>query len=149
MRSILFIVETSLPKQKSINLTIQEQRWASTHSTLIGNLNQERSFQTPEAVMVFSSTGLGGMSRTFHELYRTRLTRGMYKEKERPILVNNWEATYFDFNADKILDIAKTGQELGMELVVLDDGWFEKRNSDHSSLGDWFVDTEKLPNGLG
>ena len=105
-------------------------------------------FQTPEAVMVFSATGLGGMSRTFHELYRTRLTRGMYKEKERPILVNNWEATYFDFNADKILDIAQTGQELGIELVVLDDGWFEKRNSDHSSLGDWFVDTEKLPNGL-
>lgn len=111
-------------------------------------LEPGETFQTPEAVMVFSSTGLGGMSRTFHELYRTRLTRGMYKEQERPILVNNWEATYFDFNADKILDIAKTGQELGMELVVLDDGWFEKRNSDHSSLGDWFVDTKKLPNGL-
>ncbi|WP_186670806.1 alpha-galactosidase [Sporosarcina sp. BP05] len=111
-------------------------------------LEPGESFQTPEAVMVFSATGLGGMSRTFHELYRTRLMRGIYKEKERPILVNNWEATYFDFNADKILDIAKTGQELGIELVVLDDGWFEKRNSDHTSLGDWFEDTEKLPNGL-
>ncbi len=111
-------------------------------------LEPGEAFQTPEAVMVYSATGLGGMSRTFHELYRTRLTRGMYKEKERPILVNNWEATYFEFNAEKILDIAKTGQELGIELVVLDDGWFEKRNSDHSSLGDWFVDTEKLPSGL-
>ncbi|MBO0587370.1 alpha-galactosidase [Sporosarcina sp. E16_8] len=111
-------------------------------------LEPGEAFQTPEAVMVFSATGLGGMSRTFHELYRTRLMRGMYKEKERPILVNNWEATYFDFNTEKIIDIAKTGQELGIELVVLDDGWFEKRNSDHSSLGDWFVDVEKLPNGL-
>ncbi|MGP7817270.1 alpha-galactosidase [Niallia sp. 01092] len=111
-------------------------------------LDPNEAFQAPEAVMVYSSEGLGEMSRTFHSLYSTRLTRGNYRDKERPILVNNWEATYFDFNAQKILDIAKVGKELGMELVVLDDGWFGKRNDDLSSLGDWIVDIEKLPDGL-
>lgn len=111
-------------------------------------LEPGEAFQTPEAVMVYSSAGLGDMSRTFHELYRTRLLRGNYKDKERPILVNNWEATYFDFNAEKIMDIATAGRELGIELFVLDDGWFGNRNDDTSSLGDWFVDKEKLPEGL-
>ncbi len=105
-------------------------------------------FQAPEVVMVYSSSGLGAMSRTFHDLYRTRLVRGTFREKERPILVNNWEATYFDFDADKIMDIAKAGNELGIELFVLDDGWFGKRDNDKTSLGDWFVDQNKLPNGL-
>jgi alpha-galactosidase len=105
-------------------------------------------FQTPEVVMVYSSEGLGEMSRTFHDLYRTRLARGTYRDKERPILVNNWEATYFDFNAEKILEIAKAGRELGIELFVLDDGWFGKRVDDTSSLGDWFVNRKKLPDGL-
>jgi alpha-galactosidase len=111
-------------------------------------LEPDEVFQTPEAVMVYSSEGLGSMSRTFHDLYRTRLVRGTYRDKERSILVNNWEATYFDFNAEKILDIAKVGREVGIELFVLDDGWFGKRNNDTSSLGDWFVDREKLPEGL-
>jgi alpha-galactosidase len=111
-------------------------------------LEPNEAFQTPEVVMVYSSEGVGSMSRTFHELYRTRLVRGNYRDRERPILVNNWEATYFDFNADKILDIAETGRELGIELFVLDDGWFGKRNDDKSSLGDWFVDRQKLPEGL-
>lgn len=105
-------------------------------------------FQAPEVVMVYSSSGLGEMSRTFHDLYRTRLVRGTFREKERPILVNNWEATYFDFNAEKIMDIAKAGSELGIELFVLDDGWFGKRDNDKTSLGDWFVDQNKLPEGL-
>jgi alpha-galactosidase len=105
-------------------------------------------FQTPEAVMVYSSEGLGSMSRTFHELYGSRLVRGSFRDKERPILVNNWEATYFDFTAEKILDIAEVGRELGIELFVLDDGWFGKRNDDTTSLGDWFVDRLKLPEGL-
>lgn len=111
-------------------------------------LEAGEEFQTPEAVMVYSDLGIGDMSRTFHELYRTRLIRGTYRDKERPILVNNWEATYFDFNEEKILEIAQAGRELGIELFVLDDGWFGKRNDDTSSLGDWFVDPEKLPNGL-
>ncbi|MNW39513.1 Alpha-galactosidase [compost metagenome] len=105
-------------------------------------------FQAPEAVMVYSREGLGGMSRTFHELYRTRLCRGQHRDQERPILVNNWEATYFNFNADSIEAIAKAGSELGVELFVLDDGWFGHRDSDNSSLGDWFEDRRKLPQGL-
>ncbi|OIJ12061.1 alpha-galactosidase [Anaerobacillus alkalilacustris] len=111
-------------------------------------LEPGQSFQAPEVVMVYSSNGLGDMSRTFHKLYRECLCRGEFKEKERPILINNWEATYFDFNEEKIKDIAKKGKDLGMELFVLDDGWFGKRDDDHTSLGDWFVDKNKLPNGL-
>lgn len=111
-------------------------------------LEPGESFQTPEVVMVYSDKGLNGMSQTFHQLYRTRLARGVYRERERPILINNWEATYFDFNEEKILHLAKTASELGIELFVLDDGWFGKRDNDRSSLGDWFVNKQKLPNGL-
>ncbi|EES74979.1 alpha-galactosidase [Paenibacillus sp. oral taxon 786 str. D14] len=111
-------------------------------------LEPGESFQTPEAVLVYSAEGLGGMSRTYHRLYRTRLCRGQFRDQERPILVNNWEATYFDFNADKIEAIAKAGSELGIELFVLDDGWFGRRDRDNSSLGDWFEDRRKLPDGL-
>lgn len=111
-------------------------------------LEAGQSFQTPEAVLVYSPDGLGGMSRTYHRLYRTRLCRGVHRDKPRLILVNNWEATYFDFNADKIEAIARAGAELGIELFVLDDGWFGRRDNDHSSLGDWVVDKNKLPNGL-
>ena len=105
-------------------------------------------FQCPEVVMVHSHEGLGGMSRTYHDLYRSRLARGAFRDKERPVLINNWEATYFDFNAEKIESIAAAGRELGIELMVLDDGWFGKRNDDKTSLGDWFVNEEKLPDGL-
>lgn len=106
------------------------------------------SFQTPEAVMVYSKDGLNGMSQTFHTLYRTRLARGVWRDQVRPILVNNWEATYFDFNEEKILAIAGTAKKLGIELFVLDDGWFGKRNDDTSSLGDWYPDLHKLPDGI-
>lgn len=111
-------------------------------------LEPTQDFQTPEVVMVYSSEGLGAMSRTYHKLYRTRLCRGSYRDKTRPILINNWEATYFDFDEEKLIDIAKEGKKLGIELFVLDDGWFGKRNSDDCSLGDWVVDKNKLPEGL-
>lgn len=106
------------------------------------------SFQTPEAVMVYSEEGLNGMSRTFHELYRARLARGMWRDRVRPILVNNWEATYFDFDEEKLLEIAKTAKRLGIELFVLDDGWFGRRDDDTTSLGDWYPDVRKLPGGI-
>lgn len=106
-------------------------------------------FQTPEVVLAFSAEGLGGMSAQFHRLYRERLVRGAWRDLERPILINNWEATYFDFTAEKLAAIAKTAGGLGIELFVLDDGWFGKRNDDTTSLGDWFVDTKKLPAGVG
>lgn len=111
-------------------------------------LDSGEAFQTPETVMVYSDAGLDGMSQSFHELYRERLARGRFRNAERPVLVNNWEATYFAFNADKIEQIAQAGKKLGIELFVLDDGWFGHRDSDNSSLGDWFVDKGKLPAGL-
>ena len=106
------------------------------------------SFQTPETVLVYSANGFGEMSRTYHRLYRTRLCRGKYRDTARPVLINNWEATYFDFNEEKILEIAKKAAECGIELMVLDDGWFGKRDNDKCSLGDWFVNYDKLPCGI-
>ena len=111
-------------------------------------LEKGDSFETPEAVMVYSEDGLNGMSHIFHRLYQSRLARGKWRDLERPILINNWEATYFDFNESKILEIAECAKQLGIELFVLDDGWFGKRNDDTSSLGDWYVNLEKLPNGV-
>ena len=106
------------------------------------------TFQTPEAVMVYADDGLGGMSRTFHELWRHHLVRGVYRDRVRPILMNNWEATYFDFHADQLLSLAKLGANMGIELFVLDDGWFGDRHDDKRSLGDWYVNRHKFPNGL-
>ena len=111
-------------------------------------LNAGESFQTPEVVMVYSDQGLNKMSHTFHRLYKTRLVRGEWRDKSRPILLNNWEATYFDFNEEKILKIAKKAKEAGVELFVLDDGWFGARNDDYRGLGDWFVNLNKLPAGI-
>lgn len=106
------------------------------------------TFQSPEAIMTFSHRGLNGMSRIFHNFIRHNIVRGHWKYKERPILINNWEATYFDFNEKKLLSLAKEAKNLGIELFVLDDGWFGERNDDTTSLGDWFVDKKKLPGGL-
>lgn len=112
-------------------------------------LEKGQEFQTPEAVLVYSPDGLTGMSHIYHKLYGKRLCRGKYRDKVRPILINNWEATYFDFNETNIKEIAKEAKNLGIELFVLDDGWFGTRNNDDSSLGDWFVNEEKLKGGLG
>lgn len=117
-------------------------------NTFTWELKPGEKFQTPEAVMVYSSEGLNGMSQTYHELYQKRLARGEWRDQVRPILVNNWEATYFDFDEDKILLIADTAKRLGIELFVLDDGWFGRRDDDTSSLGDWYPDLNKLPEGI-
>ncbi len=111
-------------------------------------LKQGESFQTPEVVMVYSDQGLNKMSQVYHRLYRTRLVRGKWRDEARPILLNNWEATYFDFDEEKILTIAKKAKEVGVELFVLDDGWFGARNDDYRGLGDWYVNLEKLPDGI-
>ncbi|MDR0405511.1 MAG: alpha-galactosidase [Clostridiales bacterium] len=105
-------------------------------------------FQTPEVVMVHSGEGIGGMSRVYHRMYRERLCRGKYRDAPRPMVINNWEGTGFDFDEKKLLDIAKVGAEIGLELFVLDDGWFGARGGDTCSLGDWHVNSAKLPNGL-
>lgn len=106
------------------------------------------SFQAPEAVLVYSGSGLGKMSRSLHDFYREHLIRSPYKYKMRPVLINNWEATYFEFNTEKLLDIAREAKKNGIEMLVMDDGWFGKRNWDDSSLGDWNVNEEKLTTGL-
>ena len=111
-------------------------------------LEKGESFQTPEMVMVYSEAGLNGMSQTFHKLYRTRLARGTWRDKVRPILINSWEAFYFDFDAPKLLGLADATADLGMELFVLDDGWFGKRDDSTSSLGDWYPNEEKLKGTL-
>ena len=111
-------------------------------------LESGAEFTAPEVVMVYSSNGIGAMSRTFHDLYREHLIRGEYKDKRRPILINNWEATYFNFNTEKLIDIAKEASKLGIEMLVMDDGWFGHRDSDNSSLGDWFVYEKKINGGL-
>lgn len=111
-------------------------------------LGKDEEFVAPEVVMVYSDEGIGKMTRTFHDLYRNHLIRGEYKDKKRPILINNWEATYFNFTTEKLLDIAKEASKLGIEMLVMDDGWFGKRNSDNSSLGDWIVNEEKINGGL-
>ena len=105
-------------------------------------------FETPQVLLTFSNRGLSKLSHNFHNIIRNNICRGKYKLERRPILINNWEATYFDFNDEKIINIAKQASDLGIEMFVLDDGWFGKRNDDNSGLGDWFVNENKLKNGL-
>lgn len=114
----------------------------------IWNLYSDEEFIAPEVVMVYSDNGIGGMTRNFHDLYRNHLIRSKYKNKKRPILINNWEATYFDFNTEKLLALAKEASKLGIEMLVMDDGWFGKRSSDNCALGDWVVNEEKINGGL-
>ena len=112
------------------------------------NLMPNETFTAPEAISVYSDKGLGEMSRRFHKLIRKRICRGKYRDIRRPILINNWEATYFDFNTEKLLKIARAAAPLGIEMLVMDDGWFGKRNDDSCSIGDWVVNENKLPGGL-
>ncbi len=111
-------------------------------------LTSGESFQTPEMILTYSDKGIGGMTTNFHQLYRNHLIRSKYLHQKRPILINNWEATYFDFNTEKLLDIARESAALGIEMLVMDDGWFGNRYDDNRALGDWFVNEEKLPGGL-
>ena len=104
--------------------------------------------QIPEAVLVWSDEGIGGVSDTYHRLYRERLVCGSWRDRPRPVLLNSWEGVYFDFDEDALVEMAVAARDLGAELFVLDDGWFGQRDDDTSSLGDWTVDLRKLPSGL-
>ena len=112
-------------------------------------LKPKEAFYAPEVIMSFSSEGFGLLSHHYHQFVRKHICRGPYKEKMRPILINNWEATYFEFTGEKLLQIAKQAADLGVEMLVLDDGWFGKRDDDFSGLGDWFVNEAKLGGKLG
>ncbi len=111
-------------------------------------LNPKETFTAPEVVLVYSEHGIGELSRTFHKLYHHHLIRGNYQYAKRPLLINSWEAAFFDFNTEKLVSFAKEAKKLGIEMLVMDDGWFGKRNHDKCSLGDWYVNEEKLSGGL-
>ncbi len=138
-----FLAETELNFQDSVRMTLGIHpdgfEWV---------LAPGEEFETPEAVLVFSGAGIGPMTRTFHNLYRNHLIRSPYLHQKRPILINNWEATYFDFDDDKLVDIAKEAQKLGIEMLVMDDGWFGVRENDRGGLGDWYVNETKIRGGL-
>ncbi|MBN2875232.1 MAG: alpha-galactosidase, partial [Spirochaetales bacterium] len=106
-------------------------------------------FTTPEAVLTYSGCGLNALSHAMHRFVQDRIVRGAWQYRERPILVNNWEATEFSFDRSKLMSLAREAAGLGMELFVLDDGWFGHRDDDSSSLGDWVVNKKKLPGGMG
>ncbi|OUP75861.1 alpha-galactosidase [Anaeromassilibacillus sp. An172] len=112
------------------------------------NLKAGESFYTPEAFLSFSSQGFEKLSHCFHKFIRNNVCRGKYKLESRPVLINNWEATYFDFNEEILYNIAKQASELGVDMFVLDDGWFGQRNGETAGLGDWFVNEEKLSGSL-
>ena len=120
---------------------IQEERFA-------WNLKPGETFDTPEVILSFAAEGLTPLSQQYHRFLRRNICRGPWKDKRRPVLINNWEATYFDFNTEKIVKIAEKAASLGVEMMVLDDGWFGTRNDDNQGLGDWIVNCEKLPGGL-
>jgi alpha-galactosidase len=112
------------------------------------HIEAHSQFQTPEALLSYTDQGFTGLTRDNQGFARQHIARGKWAQKERPILINNWEATYFHFTEDKILELAQSAKEAGIELFVLDDGWFGKRNSDTCSLGDWVENRDKLPSGL-
>lgn len=139
------------------NFTAQAERTQFDYIRMVMGIHAEEfcwrlapgeSFQAPEAVMTYSDQGLGKMTRSFHDFYREHLIRSPYKYRKRPVLINNWEATYFEFDTEKLLSIAKEAKENGIEMLVMDDGWFGKRSWDDSSLGDWTVNEEKIKGGL-
>lgn len=111
-------------------------------------LNENDTFEAPEAVMTFSSTGFHQLSSNMHSFVQNHIVRKEWSKKVRPVLLNSWEACYFDINESKLLKLAKEARDCGIELFVMDDGWFSTRNNDHSGLGDWSVNKKKLPHGL-
>ena len=111
-------------------------------------LDAGASFEAPQSAMTVSDRGFTGMSHQMHAFIREHIVRGVWKKKERPVLLNSWEASYFDIDEKKLLKLAQKGKEAGIELFVMDDGWFGSRNDDTSSLGDWLVNKKKLPGGL-
>ena len=148
-------VGLSLVYSGNFLLQAQVDSWETTR--LMGGIHPEgfgwvlypgERFTTPEAVLAYTRSGLNGLSQTYHTLYRSRLVRGEWRDKPRPVLLNSWEAFYMDFDSKKILSLAQSAADFGVELFVLDDGWFFPRNDDTQGLGDWVVDCGKLYGGI-
>lgn len=137
--SIDIEVDTQCCSRALVGINPTDFRW---------RLEPGESFQTPEAVLVYSNTGLGGMSRSLHHFYLDHLSRSQWTKKKRPLLINSWEAAYFDFDDDKLVEFAKEAKKLGIDMLVMDDGWFGGRCDDHRALGDWWVNENKLKGGL-
>lgn len=138
-----FKAEAELDQYNQIRVTMGLQDELFSYK-----LGSGKDFYTPEVIMSYSNAGITKLTHNYHDTIRNHICRGKYKTKPRPVLINNWEATYFDFNGEKILQIAKQAAELGVEMLVLDDGWFGKRDDDYSGLGDWFVNEKKLGGSL-
>lgn len=122
--------------------------WGINPTEFGWQLEPKAHFQTPEAILSYSATGLNQLSQQMGRFYQHHLVNPRYAQKQRPILINNWEGTYFDFNETKLMAMARQAKDLGIELFVLDDGWFGQRNDDTTSLGDWEVNSQKLPQGM-
>ena len=145
----------NLVYSSNFSIDVEVDAFASTR--LVMGINPEgfkwflepgEEFYSPEAVMVYTNKGLGEMSRIFHRLYSNNLIRGQWKKAKRPLLINNWEGTGMDFDHDKLVSFAHHAKDIGLEMLVMDDGWFGKRDDDKSSLGDWKVAEYKLQKGL-
>lgn len=144
-----FVYSGSFQTQIEYDQLSQVRAVMGIHPSLFEwHLSVGETFETPEVILTYSSNGFSKMSHNFHKVIREHICRGKYQLAQRPVLINNWEATYFDFDTEKILNIAKEAAKLGVDMLVLDDGWFGNRNHDCSGLGDWFVNEEKLSDGL-
>ncbi len=133
--------------EKSPNGTLRIENGINPHCFSFA-LKVGETFETPQSIMSFSFDGMNGLSKNFHSFIKKNIVRGEHKNKERPVLINGWEALMFDFKERKLVSLAKQAKKLGVELFVLDDGWFGKRNNDKAGLGDYWINKKKLPNGL-
>ncbi len=138
-----FLVETELDQYDQLRLLMGIHPQQFDFKLAAGE-----SFTAPEVIMGFSPDGLTGLTHLYHDFYRTNLCRSKFMQEQRPILVNTWEAAFMDFDDKKLLEIAKASKKLGADLLVMDDGWFGKRDDDNSGLGDWFVNEDKIKCGL-
>ena len=137
-------INATLSRYNVVNLSA-----GIAHDNFRWNLNKGESFSTPELVMSYSANGLNTLSQNFHDIIRNRVCRGVYRDKKRPMLLNLWEGCYFDFTEETVKKAADSAAELGVEILVIDDGWFgHNRNSEKTSLGDWFVNEKKIRGGL-
>ncbi len=122
--------------------------WGINPRAFKWQLAHGEEFEAPEAIMTFSDKGFNGMSQNMHSFVKNHIIRGKWADKERPVLLNSWEASYFDIDEIKLLKLGRYAKRLGIELLVMDDGWFGERNDDSHSLGDWIYNKKKLPNGI-